>query len=164
MYQNMSYAEREQKVKGLPCETCGRNVPDPSPSARRVWCWQCVLYGKYAGAEAQETRSQAPETVVERTPRSGGGSEAETTLENVANGKETLVFVGGKGDNTFTSNASGNVLVQDNKGVTTYDMKNPDHARIVTARLQRWLAKAKPDVSNGRVLLKGPKLDVRIKT
>lgn len=166
-WMNMSYTEREAKVKGMPCQTCGRNCPDVGDRTERVWCWKCVQDRKYDGAPEKVERAQplAGPAAVRKLSAPKGPSQLDGMLAKVAEGKSSLYFEGGKGNNVFTQGAkAGLVAVQDHKGITTYDLKNEDHNRIVSARLQRWLRKGEPSKETAaKVPVKGPKLEVRIK-
>lgn len=163
----MSYAEREAKIKGIACQGCGRNVPYVSPGCTSVWCWHCVLHRKYKGAPETlptEVLAEGPRRAssTPREPREP--SKLDEMMKKLVDGKESYTFEGGKGTNVFTAGGkAGTIAVQDHKGVTTYEMGNEDHNRIVTARVQRWIRKQDPTVKAGKVPVKGPKLEVRIK-
>lgn len=166
-YGKMTFAEREAKVKGQPCSGCKRNVPDAKSDSIKVWCWKCVMEGKHRSAErsAHIERVLSERAAVKRAPkREGFGSITELKLSELAEGKMTLTWEGNKGPNVFTGGGPGQVKVSDHKGITTYELNNDDHKRIVLNRLQRWYRKSEPSkTAEGRTALKGPKCEVRIK-
>ena len=164
----LTFAQREATIKGMNCTECGRNCPDADATKLlKVWCWKCVLERKYVGApELPTTRVHglgggAHKRAGPRAPRAA--NDVEVKLAEVASGKQSLVFEGAKGTNVFTAAGKGNVAVQDQKGVTEYEAANEDHQRILVGRLGRWLKKQEPVVKAGKVPVKGPKCEVRIK-
>lgn len=195
-WQGYSLSEREKKVKGVACDTCGRNCPDADPATvARVWCWECVLKGKHRQTAQESPASRASRSwlQVQQLRDLGRGDEAdalakqleaqpkttaarrvsteprepnqtETMMTKLGLGQESYVFQGTKATNVFTQGSKpSTIAVQDHKGVTTYDLANEDHNRIIKGRLDRWLRKDKPTIKPGKVPVKGQKLDVVIR-